>query len=185
MANSDNGIQVGDLLVQRIAEEYGWKDYGTTGLTWPRPSSSPWPAPRGAEAAMKAYRALKEAKVADRLPDRESLISVVYWLSGEQKLPEALAVTRLEAREYPDYWNAWDTLGEMYLHAGEKALAIENYAKSVALNPKNAGGVAALKQLRDGPGGRKTYVCPPCGLDCDKLTFDRPASAPTAGWPSG
>src|SRR5262249_51416709 len=100
---------------------------------------------------------------------------------GEHKLPEALAVARLEAREYPDYWNAFDTLGEMYMHAGEKALAIESYEKSVALNPKNAGGVAALKQLRDKSVGKKTYVCPPCGLDCDKLTFDRPGVCPHCG----
>jgi hypothetical protein len=32
--------------------------------------------------------------------------------------------------------------------AGEKELAIKNYEKSVELNPKNDGGIAALKKLR-------------------------------------
>ena len=25
---------------------------------------------------------------------------------------------------------------------------------------------------------KKTYVCPPCGLDCDKLTFDKAGNCP-------
>ena len=27
----------------------------------------------------------------------------------------------------------------------------------------------------------KVYVCPPCGLDCDKLTFDKPGNCPQCG----
>lgn len=28
---------------------------------------------------------------------------------------------------------------------------------------------------------RKSYVCPPCGLSCDKLTFDQPGDCPNCG----
>src|SRR5438105_6414360 len=27
----------------------------------------------------------------------------------------------------------------------------------------------------------KVYVCPPCGLPCDKLTFDKPGNCPQCG----
>src|SRR5712672_2676566 len=27
----------------------------------------------------------------------------------------------------------------------------------------------------------KTYMCPPCGLECDKLVFDKPGACPTCG----
>src|SRR5205814_9852621 len=27
----------------------------------------------------------------------------------------------------------------------------------------------------------KVYVCPPCGLPCDKLTFDKPGTCPNCG----
>src|SRR5712692_8780702 len=27
----------------------------------------------------------------------------------------------------------------------------------------------------------KVYVCPPCGLECDKLTFDKPGKCPQCG----
>lgn len=31
------------------------------------------------------------------------------------------------------------------------------------------------------PADAKTYVCPPCGLPCDKLTFDKPGNCPNCG----
>src|ERR1700730_7372087 len=31
------------------------------------------------------------------------------------------------------------------------------------------------------PAGAKTYVCPPCGQPCDKLTFDKPGNCPNCG----
>jgi transcriptional regulator GlxA family with amidase domain len=31
------------------------------------------------------------------------------------------------------------------------------------------------------PTGKKVYVCPPCGLDCDKKTFDKPGVCPECG----
>ena len=39
-------------------------------------------------------------------------------------------------------------LGEAYVAAGQTELAIQNYEKSVSLNPKNEAGKAALKKLR-------------------------------------
>ncbi|HYX70153.1 MAG TPA: DJ-1/PfpI family protein [Terriglobales bacterium] len=32
-----------------------------------------------------------------------------------------------------------------------------------------------------GPAGSQTYVCPPCGLPCDKLVFDKPGTCPNCG----
>lgn len=33
----------------------------------------------------------------------------------------------------------------------------------------------------DSAAAPKTYVCPPCGLPCDKLTFDKPGTCPSCG----
>src|SRR6185437_1335296 len=39
-----------------------------------------------------------------------------------------------------------------------------------------------LKTLAFGAHGTDTdYVCPPCGLECDKLTFDKPGTCPGCG----
>jgi cytochrome c-type biogenesis protein CcmH/NrfG len=58
-----------------------------------------------------------------------------------------VAVFRLNVEEYPNAWNPWDSLGEAYLGTGDTAHAIESYRRSVQLNPKSAGGIAALKRL--------------------------------------
>jgi CubicO group peptidase (beta-lactamase class C family)/putative intracellular protease/amidase len=191
MANSENGILVGDWLTESIAREFGWKGY----VPPDRPRVGPGAVLRkvarskGPAAALQAYRELKKGQAPRYRPDRETLISLAYWLQSQGKAKEALRAAKLAAEEFPDYWNAFDTLGEMYLHAGDKKLAIKHYEKSVALNPKNAVGVAALARLKapaDGPepgkrAGAKVYVCPPCGLDCDRRTFDRPGVCPECG----
>ncbi len=49
--------------------------------------------------------------------------------------------------------------------------------------------LAASYRYAAAPAGRvyagapaeKKYVCPPCGLDCDKLTFDEPGNCPNCG----
>jgi hypothetical protein len=53
-----------------------------------------------------------------------------------------------EVQDYPQFWNAYESLGEAYLKAEQKEPAIENYQKSVDLNPQNQDGVEALKKLR-------------------------------------
>lgn len=42
-------------------------------------------------------------------------------------------------------------------------------------------GAAALGASPGQSAGAKVYVCPPCGLDCDKLTFDKPGNCPNCG----
>ena len=51
-------------------------------------------------------------------------------------------------RERRESWNTYDSLGEAYAKAGDTALAIQNYEKSVQLNPKNEARIAALAKLK-------------------------------------
>ena len=44
-------------------------------------------------------------------------------------------------------FNTYDSLGETYMENGDKNLAIQNYKKSLELNPKNTGAVEKLKKL--------------------------------------
>ena len=55
---------------------------------------------------------------------------------------------RVNVKLFPASWNAYDSLGEAYAAAGQKDLAIQNYEKSVQLNPKNDNGKAALAKLK-------------------------------------
>jgi CubicO group peptidase (beta-lactamase class C family)/putative intracellular protease/amidase len=190
MANSDNGLVVANYLAERVAGEYGWDDL----LPPDRPRAGATlvlgavARAKGTEAAVAAYRELKKGRSPGYVPGPDTLNSLVYWLHGEAKLSDALRVAKLAAEEYPRHWNAFDTLGEMYMHAGDKPKAVENYERSIALNPQNENGIRMRDRLKapagekgGGRGGAKVYVCPPCGLDCDRLTFDKPGVCPHCG----
>jgi uncharacterized protein (TIGR02246 family) len=70
----------------------------------------------------------------------------VYLQKGE--VNKAIDVFKLNVQFYPASWNVYDSLGEAYLTAGDKIHAIENYEKSLQLNPKNDSARQALAKLR-------------------------------------
>ncbi|MFO7613109.1 MAG: DUF3471 domain-containing protein, partial [Bacteroidales bacterium] len=47
----------------------------------------------------------------------------------------------------PASYNVYDSYGEALLKNGDKDLAIENYKKSVELNPANSDGIQALQKM--------------------------------------
>jgi tetratricopeptide (TPR) repeat protein len=71
-----------------------------------------------------------------------------YELLAEGKVTEAIALFRLNVDIYPGSANVYDSLGEAYMVAGNTALAIENYEKSLELNPGNENAVEKLMELR-------------------------------------
>ncbi len=64
------------------------------------------------------------------------------------KLEEAIYIFKLTVDLFPESSNAFDSLAEAYLNAGNKELATRYYEQSVRLDPENANGAAALKKLR-------------------------------------
>jgi dienelactone hydrolase len=68
-------------------------------------------------------------------------------LMSQNHLPEATELFKLNVQMYPDSWNAYDSLGEAYMNAGQKQLAIDNYKKSLELNPANDNAKEKLKVL--------------------------------------
>lgn len=70
-----------------------------------------------------------------------------YELMRDGKLTAAIAVLTLNAEAFPASYNVYDSRGEAYMTAGDKPAAIQDYKKSVALNPRNANGFAKLKEL--------------------------------------
>ena len=65
------------------------------------------------------------------------------------KIKEAIEIFKLNVELYPESSNVYDSLGEAYMMNGDKELAIENYQKSVELNPQNTNGIARLKKLKE------------------------------------
>lgn len=69
-------------------------------------------------------------------------------LYSAKRVPEAIAVLKMNTEDFPESSNTYDSLGEAYGVDGNKDLAIKNYEKSVELNPGNENGIAALKKLK-------------------------------------
>jgi tetratricopeptide (TPR) repeat protein len=70
-----------------------------------------------------------------------------YFLLGEGLVTEAIQIFRLNVEAYPESGNVYDSLGEAYMEAGEKELAVENYEKALEINPANSNAVQMLERL--------------------------------------
>jgi predicted alpha/beta superfamily hydrolase len=71
-----------------------------------------------------------------------------YDLARQNSVAPAIELFKANVLFYPESANAYDSLGEAYMAAGDKARAIENYEKSLALNPKNTNAAERLKKLK-------------------------------------
>jgi dienelactone hydrolase/predicted negative regulator of RcsB-dependent stress response len=83
--------------------------------------------------------------------------AVVRWgsdLMEENHLAEAIEVLKLDVQVFPSSSNSYDSLGEAYMKAGQKQLAIESYKKSLELNPGDDEAKEKLKELEGGRGLR-------------------------------
>jgi len=80
--------------------------------------------------------------------DEDQLNSLGYQMIKEMKLNNATKLFELNLEEYPNSASAYQGLGDAYLKCGQIALAIENYKKSVELNPDNENAKKALKKLK-------------------------------------
>lgn len=76
------------------------------------------------------------------------LNEVGYQLIAVKKPDEAIEIFKMNVKLYPNSWNTYDSLGEAYAMIGNKKKAIENYEKSVKLNPKSESGPPALAKLK-------------------------------------
>ncbi len=100
---------------------------------------------KGIEAALTSYKDKKAA--ADYFLDQNEMNLAGYQLLQSNKTKEAAAIFKLNVEAFPNSANVYDSYGEALLALGEKAQAIENYKKSVKLNPNNENGIKVLKGL--------------------------------------
>ena len=69
-----------------------------------------------------------------------------HYLSND-KIENAIVIFKINVDAFPNSFNVYDSYGEALLKSGDKEKAIENYLKSVEVNPGNEGGIKALKEL--------------------------------------
>jgi len=97
--------------------------------------------------AVALYKKLKKEKAEAFLFDEAEINQLGYVLLQRHRMADAIAILRLNVEEHPESSNAYDSLAEGYMNDGQKDLAIQNYKKSLELNPANTNAVEMLKRL--------------------------------------
>ena len=88
---------------------------------------------KGFDAAVQIVDRLRRDEPGERIVDERAMNSFGYSLVGERRFNDAIGVLRLVAYVYPDSANAEDSLGDAYLAAGQKELALVAYQKALDL----------------------------------------------------
>lgn len=101
----------------------------------------------GLEAARSKFRELWNNRALDLQKTEGDMNQLGHKYLGEERFEEALMVFELNVETFPDSWNAYDSYGESLMKNGNTDLAIENYEKSLEMNPDNEGAKQMLEKL--------------------------------------
>ena len=99
----------------------------------------------GIEAGMEFYDLNKHSETYEL--NEGEMNQIGYQLMGIGMTKEASKVFKLNIDAYPKSFNVYDSYAEALMNLGKNDLAIENYRKSVELNPNNQNGIDNLKNL--------------------------------------
>jgi dienelactone hydrolase/predicted negative regulator of RcsB-dependent stress response len=105
---------------------------------------------QGFDRAADIYAAMRK-EAPDFKLDESAINSWASDLMGDNHLPEAIELFKLNVTLYPESSNVYENLGDAYLESGQKELAIESYKKSLERNPTNNDTRGKLKDLQGSP----------------------------------
>ena len=157
MTNSDNGEKIFKDLLEKIIGDtftpWEWEDYIPYYMAKPKPIGVymyDYMLTGSVDDAILKYHQIKKSKQRKNfIFDESQLNNLGYQMMKENKMENAIKLFELNVEEYPNSANTYDSLGEAYMNAGNKELAIKNYEKSLQLNPQNKNAEEMLKKLRN------------------------------------
>ena len=100
---------------------------------------------KGVEQGISTFLDIKDNPEYYVDEDEMNILSYIYLQRDEGRT--ASVVLSLAIDHFPEAFNLYDSYGEVLLSLGEREKAIENYKKSVELNPDNRHGIQVLKEL--------------------------------------
>jgi tetratricopeptide (TPR) repeat protein len=106
---------------------------------------------KGLKTALEHYADIKKKFYGRGAYDfgEDSLNNFGYDVLENKDAAGAIQVFQLNAAEFPQSGNVWDSLAEAYMEAGDLKKAVENYEKALALDPKNENARDSLKKIRE------------------------------------
>lgn len=154
LANSDVGLSILDAVLGTVfgpdqpgAAWQGYEQYDAPARRVRLELLAVF-ASQGAEAGMARMLELEREAPPEALA--ESAVNALgYDLLGDERFDAAIAVFRRNVERFPGSANTYDSLGEAYLEAGQLESALENYERSVELDPANGNGRAAIERIRE------------------------------------
>ncbi len=81
-------------------------------------------------------------------PTEDFLNQCGYQQLNFKHVAEAIEFFQQNIKSHPKSFNVYDSMGEAYMLNGQRDLAIENYERSIAINPDNVNGKTMLKKLK-------------------------------------
>ena len=107
-------------------------------------------ANKGIAEALKSFDQAKTGDPNSYYIDEGKINQLGYQLLNRGKTSDAIEVFKLNVREFPKSSNVYDSLGEAYAKAGNRELAIQNYQRSIELDPSNRNAIDVVKRLSGG-----------------------------------
>ena len=101
----------------------------------------------GISAAIDEYRRFKNDTLNFIIPGKEYFINTSHQVAEMGNLDWAVEILQAAITEFPEYWEAYDALGETYIKKGDTEQAIQSFKKSVELNPQNTNAIEMLEKL--------------------------------------
>jgi len=107
---------------------------------------------KGLEATLAHYADLKEKYYGKGAYDfgERALNDFGYELLQSDATEGAIKIFKMNAEQFAESANAWDSLAESYLKAGDMNMAEKYYQKSLELDPQNQNAKDMLKKIRGG-----------------------------------
>ncbi|MBL7813680.1 MAG: peptidase S41 [Saprospiraceae bacterium] len=101
------------------------------------------------EARIAFYHKLKKENLALYDFGNETELTLYgYSFLWENKLNDAIAIFKLIISEFPHSANAYDSMGEAFLQAKDSIKALQNYEKSLLMNPDNFHAEDVIEQIK-------------------------------------
>ena len=99
------------------------------------------------DAALREYQAVKKQNPDDPTIREENLNSMGYRFMQDDKLEWSRDLFKINMLLYPESANVYDSYAEACMKLGDTDLAIENYKKSLSLDPKNPNAEKMIAEL--------------------------------------
>jgi dienelactone hydrolase len=105
---------------------------------------------QGIDSAIILYNKLNSDHPGISWLRRSRINRIGYEMIYNNKTEEAIKIFQFNVAVFPESASVYDSLGEGYMIAGNKKLAIANYERSLELDPNNEGAKKAVGILKSG-----------------------------------